>query len=158
MSDEHQDRRRRAILAQARRNLENREADEANFAADRQAKARASRFLPGEERDAFQRWFDGQPDPEPPPRRQRLDTPRVDRSEQNSQAWHDWADRKIADALAVERNAERERARNLLQFVVEEVFDHCDAKIAALQTTVDELRNVIKSEGAQVIDLHRMAN
>jgi hypothetical protein len=144
---------RRRIVAEAKANLERLEDCERRFAAERVAKTEASVLLPGEQ-DTMEP--DMQPEPDPSPRHRKLDT----HSEPNWDGWNNWADQKIARALAVEREA-------VLTAVAEEISDEREAmegqlaeevrslriEITALQAVIDELRAVILAESAKVIDL-----
>jgi hypothetical protein len=146
---------RRRIVAEAKANLERLEDCERRFAAERVAKTEASVLLPGEQ-DTMEHWTNMQPEPDPSPRHRKLDT----HSEPNWDGWNNWADQKIARALAVEREA-------VLTAVAQEISDEREAmggqlaeevrslriEITALQAVIDELRAVIRAESTKVIDL-----
>jgi hypothetical protein len=146
---------RRRIVAEAKANLERLEDCEPRFAAERVAKTEAPDLLPGE-RDTMEHWTDMQPEPDPSPPRRKLDT----RGERNWDGWNNWADRKIATALAKEREAvltavaeEISNEREAMQGQLAEEVKSLRIEITALQAVIDELRAVILAESAKVIDL-----
>ncbi|WP_027528045.1 hypothetical protein [Bradyrhizobium sp. Ec3.3] len=91
----------------------------------------------------------------------KLDT----RSPSNSEAdpwagWNTWAESKIANALAKERAVVLEAIAEEINNAVTEAHDHLAGEVKSLriectqlQETITELRSIIKSEKAKVIDL-----
>jgi uncharacterized protein YlxW (UPF0749 family) len=107
----------------------------------------------------MQRWRDRQHKVEPdhsPSRR--LDT--RSNSTPNWDAWNEWADAKIANALAVERKAIVELLASEMSKALDDAYNDLAEEarslrieVTALQDTVEQLRSIIKSEKAKVIDL-----
>ncbi|MCP1887111.1 hypothetical protein J2R71_010343, partial [Bradyrhizobium japonicum] len=92
----------------------------------------------GEERNAVQRWLEPQGvnsdfrKSDPPPRRE-LDTRRRSNNEPNWDAWNEWADAKIANALAVERKIVLEVIAEEINSAVNEAHDHLADELKSLR-------------------------
>jgi hypothetical protein len=168
------------IIAEGRANIERLTQKESEFRYEREMRAQASGLLPGEgdaidepqrpgmtpdERRAFDEWFKGSRQPEP----QRA-APQPTGSDPWA-AWNHWADTKIAQALAIERQAIKAellvaveglsegiadllaKERKAMKNNLAEEIKALRVEIMALKETMAELKKIANSDGAKIIDL-----
>jgi hypothetical protein len=145
-------------MEEARATLERTADLEQRFEVQRERRAAARGVMP-EELD------DPAPAPEPPPRPQRRRTVEAVEAVDPWAGWNSWADCKIEVALAQEREAIGDAVGQLIEEEHKVMIDKLEDEIKGLRLevttlteTMDELRRLMKADGAKIIDMPRKAN
>jgi hypothetical protein len=157
------DARREAILAEAFRNIESRDANVRTLV---EKQARNAQDPPGE--DALTKWAAGMPKPEPPKRERGLDTDFASIIDAKIAAEREYWHAVIAETLALERRDVDDRLTRLeiLERDLERRTVDADAcaklsedarklrgEIATLQNCITDLRATVASEAQRGVDL-----